>query len=680
MLEETGQPIGSFAMSVAGDAKLGLVETRAVSRFGISNPRRLLVTESPILNATEKTADFATPVTLPAGHILVSHCRQRAANYIRFTLDQGERLRGVAYARPLDSRADLVLSVRNAQDDVLATSRSIDSWPAEIDFMADRQGDYLLAIHDLLYRGGPEYCYVLEADVGESGDFELDTLLRPDLVLANASKRSLLSSNLAAIVANFGAEATDRDSLTQQLASEELLSPPFRIRDRLVDGKAVLRFVAKQSEPLWIDVTSDKLGQLTDIRTMIFPISDETGEIDYKSPLITNDDPAIVGAPPLRIIDHDPYFVWTPPNAGSYALLLQDLAVSDSRPNDATAYMLEVRQPASDFELLAYRPFPSNNSAGAQPYGSHMLRGGTDVLHVLAVRRDGFDQPIDLTVEGLPEGVEYEATRIEASREEADVVLYCEPETQLGDWRGEITIIGTGQQHAPESATGDGSDEQENQEPEDGHVPSLLEKQAHASTIAWSAIPTRNRVDTRLTDSLWLSTSSLDRAPVFARLGKSPLLEVARGSKQSVSIRLTRSDQAKSECTLRPQAVPAKVAIPEVKIAGDQTEGSIEITAEAEAPLGEFTVWLQNETRVQFTHNPQAVEREETYLTKLQATIEQENEKAEQQKLEQAIEATKMKLDQLKQQAAPKEITIWQASTPLRLRITEAAEQETADP
>lgn len=276
------------------------------------------------------------------------------------------------------------------------------------------------------------------------------------------------------------------------------------------------------------------------------------------------------------------------------------------------------------------------------------MHGGTCTLRVLALRRGGLSGPIEVEVTGLPEGVSCNSAVIHPSQSEVSLTLQCS-ESAAG-WVGPIQIIGrTAVSEAAVSETASVT--------------------AGSAAITWAAIPTRNTVLSRLCDELVLCVNPDDTAAITAQLGDGSTVEVKQGAKLSLPIALTRRAGGAVPCVLRPQNLVAKVGLPEATIAADQSAGAAELTVAEDAPLGEFTCWMQCETKVKWRDNPQALERAEAHLQRLNDALAQAAEEPEKKSLQTTIESVTARIATLKQSTAEKELTVWLPSTTQRVRV-----------
>ena len=121
-----------------------------------------------------------------------------------------------------------------------------------------------------------------------------------------------------------------------------------------------------------------------------------------------NDD----GGPTFR---KDARLTFDPPADGRYLV-----KVGDSRGlgGEAFAYHLVIRKPSPDFKV---------NLSTENP---NIPRGGTTLVTATINRVDGFDSPVDLTVENLPAGITATTARIEPNTNSAILALTAAPSAQ----------------------------------------------------------------------------------------------------------------------------------------------------------------------------------------------------------------------------------------------------------
>lgn len=183
--------------------------------------------------------------------------------------------------------------------------------------------------------------------------------------------------------------------------------------------------------------------------------------------------------------------------------------------------------------------------------------------------------------------------------------------------------------------------------------------------------PTRNTIESRLAANLTLRVNGLDIAPLLVELGGGQTLEMSRGGKLPFPVKVTRRTGGAGKCTLRPQNLPPKVTLGEFAVEGDKSEATPELVVAPDAPLGEYTFWMLNETPIKWRPNPQSLTIAEAYAAKVKAAAEDPAQAAEKPKLDEALKAANERVEQLKKSTAERDVTAYFPTTPLRIRILE---------
>lgn len=626
-------PTGAMRITASPQAQLGLWDVQAVGRFGMSNPRRLLLTRSPVVRVASEHAQPATAMALPPRTIVSAFYSPQQRSYYRVELSPGDRLKVVAAARLLDSRAVPNLVLIDEQGRECARARAAGDWPAEIDFAVTRSGSYLLATHDFLFHGGGAYPYVLEYTLSDASDEksepELGQLLKPRLPDGTANARSQLSGFAYSGFASVPATTT---------SAKAELEPPFQIEDslRAHDSKH-FDFVARRGQNLWLEIASAAFGQLTDPRMLLFKIDPQNS--DNHQRLLDVDDGPAFGDAAVRIRLLDPQVGWSVPEDGRYRIQIEDNE-QGPRPADACSFRLTVKEAEPQFKLLAYHPYPNNNPATAKPTGSNLMLGGTETVRVLVVRCSGFADAIMLSVENLPPGVTAAPAIIAPSQSIAALTLQCEEQALA--WNGPIRVVGKAAE---------------------------LTSTAESATIVWPVIPTRNVVEARPSSGLSLHVNAAESAPLRVQIGEPEQMhECSPASSLQIPVEVIRRAGGEGTCLLRPQDLPPKITVAELSIPADQSTATLEVKTAADTPAGEYTFWMQNETKVKWRENPQALARAEALLQQLNEQLAAADDEQKPQ-LEAAIGETTRQIEGLRPRSAEKELTVWLPTNLIRLRV-----------
>ncbi len=655
LLESVAQPsYGSFDVTISPEVPPGVYEARARGRFGLSNPRSFLVTSAPVQYVEQEHSTLETALDLSVQQVTVDRFFPQKRNYYRLTLNQKQNVRIVAHAHKLDSRALVALTLINPQGQEVARGRTVGEFPAELNYNVATPGNYTLVAYDFLYQGGDDFHFALQAcvDSGDGAsvpDCELDRLCGSSLDIGSqalvAGPSGFLRPRRTDPTA-MNAQWIDAVPPTEFSQSTGELKIPFVVRGSFAQSPSIsYDFQATAGQTLWIEVCSAQLDQLTDPRLLIYKVTTDAAGKETLEQLLEQDDAATIGGAAMRVRLRDPYISFQVPEAARYRLVLSDNDTG-RRPVDSRGFVLSVRAPRPTFELLAYQPFPSNNAAVSKQIASNLLRGGTEAFHVLAMRKDGFNDAIELRMEGLPAGVSSVPTIIPPGASDTMIILRAADDA--ADWTGEVQVSGRSLGASP------------------------LERTALASAIVRGVVPTQNAIESRLAANLGLSVNGNDLAPLLIALGDGQAIEMARGGKLPFPIRVTRRGGGNTKCLLRPQSLPPKTTLAETAIEADKNEATAELQIAPDAAPGEYTFWMQNEAKIKWRQNPQALERAEAYVAKLKQAVEDPNQAAQKAELEAALKSATEKIEPLKQATAEKDITAFIPSTPLRIRIVDA--------
>ena len=168
--EQREPQFGTFKVTIAADAPLGRHEVRSIGRHGVSNSRPFWVTALPSLVQSSVSHDQAAPSTLPFN--TVSHATTSGAeiDFYAVPAEQGQRIEIDLSAQALDSWLIPYVKVFGPQGRLVATARGSDGVDPKLVFEAQASANYVVAVHDFLYRGGGDFFYQLVARTGEESE------------------------------------------------------------------------------------------------------------------------------------------------------------------------------------------------------------------------------------------------------------------------------------------------------------------------------------------------------------------------------------------------------------------------------------------------------------------------------------------------------------------------------
>ena len=439
-------------VTVAPDAKPGRREIRVITKRGVSNPlpfyvgqvpevarKPMKTCQLPVLGK-ESLAQRKRPleevemrVTLPC--TMNGQIAPGEVNRYRFQANKGQRLVISAKARDLVPyvadgvpgwfQAVLCLSDSNGKELAYDDDFRFNPDPV-IYFEVPEDGEYVLAINEALFRGRESFVYritivelpfvtsifPLGGRVGQPVKIEMDGWNLEKATLSPPSQDAkpgthLLAATNGSLVSNYVSFALD--TLPECLEQEPNDEPSKAQKVTLpiiINGRSdrpgdwdVFEVEGKAGETIFAEVTARRLGSPLD---SFLKVTGANGKI-----IALNDDHFDAGSG--MNTDHaDSYLMVKLPGDGKYYIHLGDTRRQGGKEY---AYRLRISQPQPDFEL---RLIPSRICIPS--------KGSTSVT-VFAIRKDGYDGPINLSFKDLPQGLESPGATLEATQEAVGVAV-----------------------------------------------------------------------------------------------------------------------------------------------------------------------------------------------------------------------------------------------------------------
>jgi hypothetical protein len=441
-------------VTVAADAAPGPRELRLGAKTGWSNPVVFDVGQLPEVRQAKESFDpearprpalarFVKPrrftpetevkVTLPA--VLNSQLMPGEVDSYRFSAKKGQHLVFRTRARALipyladavPGWIQAVLTLYDADGNEVAFNDDYANKPDPVlDYQVPRDGEYVLEIHDALYRGREDFVYRIEA--GElpqiTGVFPLGGRANVKTAVTlegwNLPKRSLvlgekemkpgllplsveaggLRSNAVPFRVDALPEVMEQEP-NNSIAAAQKIALPVVINGRI--GKRgewdVYRFEGRARQAVVAEVWARRLDSPLD---SFLKLTDAEGKV-----LAFNDDHEDRGQ---GLVTHhaDSLLQATLPKDGAYYLHIGD---AQRHGGPTYAYRLRVSEPQPDFEL---RVTPC--SINARP-------GATVPVTVHAIRRDGFTGVINLSFKYTPVGFGLAGAQVPAGQDEVRMTV-----------------------------------------------------------------------------------------------------------------------------------------------------------------------------------------------------------------------------------------------------------------
>jgi hypothetical protein len=228
----------------------------------------------------------------------------------------------------------------------------------------------------------------------------------------------------------------------------------------------LFQFQATQGDVWWIEVASERLGRPTNPSLLVQQVKKDGDKESLVDVLTLTDIPSPVKVSSNGYAYDGPAYDGGSPDLlgkleikedGLYRIQLTDL-FGGTRVDPTNVYRMVIRKAQPDFALAAWGLHMElrngDRNALTKPVA---LRGGSTIaLEVVAFRRDGFDGPIDLTLENLPQGVTAQGVRIGPGSNRGIMLITAAQDAPQGlafaKFTGHADIAGARVSHAVQMA------------------------------------------------------------------------------------------------------------------------------------------------------------------------------------------------------------------------------------
>jgi len=439
-------------VTVAPGARPGRREIRVVTKRGISNPLPFMVGQVPeVARKPMKTSrkqvlgkeylaqrkrpqeDEEVLVTVPC--TMNGQSGAGELNRYRFQAAKGQRLVVSAKARDLIPYVadgvpgwyQAVVRIHDAQGREVAYCDDFRSSPDPVMcFVVPADGEYVLTMNEALFRGRESFTYritigempcvtsifPLGGQAGKPVKIEMDGWnlekaalsvppadAKPGTHLLTATSGKYASNAVPFVIGTLP-EMIEQESNDSPAKAQKVTLPI------VVNGRAdragdwdVFETEGKAGQTIVAEVHARRLGSPFD---SFVKITGADGKV-----IALNDD-HFDAASGLNTDHADSYLMARLPADGKYYIHISDTRQQSGK---ALAYRLRISHPIPDFELRvvpAQIVLRSKSSAAARVY---------------AIRKDGFDGPIQLTFKNLPEGVEAAPVTLAAGKEDVGISI-----------------------------------------------------------------------------------------------------------------------------------------------------------------------------------------------------------------------------------------------------------------
>jgi hypothetical protein len=457
----------SFRVAIAPGTPQGAHDVRALTPDGLSNPRTFVV--GPLSETTESEPNDGPGSANPVAIDAVVNGTIGPADVDCFALvgSKGRRLFLNFTAERIDSPLDATVRLLDDRGRELAESRDALGADPFLDVTLPADGRYVVKVHDVTYAGSPGHVYRLTVRDGPHLDAVLPPVAAPgrqaevtlvgralggepfsrridgrpaetrpwsglpEFAQAPALPVNLLGTAAAMRAFPIRVGPADNPSMPVLVSEAEgpvvaerepngpeapqAVAPPCSIGASF--GRRgdldVYRFAASKGDAWRIEAVAEGIGSQADPTLVVQRVRDPGEPEDLAS---ADDTPDQGLAPRFNLSTVDAQLRWVAPADGMYQVLVND-AASSSRGDPRLAYRLSIRRDRPDFRLFVVPT--AINALDA----TTVHKGGRAGAVVLAWRLDGFDRPIHVRAEGLPEGVHSDPVVIAAGAVSAPLIL-----------------------------------------------------------------------------------------------------------------------------------------------------------------------------------------------------------------------------------------------------------------
>jgi hypothetical protein len=428
------------SVKVAEASPLGIRRWRVNTSQGVTSRMKFVVGDlSEVVEEEIDGEPIPTSVQLPVtinGRIFP----REDVDIWMFEAKAGERISCEVNAARIGSPLDSRIEIRDPNGTVLTENvdgLGVDSF---VQFVAPKAGRYECRIHDIEFGGLQHYIYRLTIRKGpylesvyplggQRGDSVTLQLSRSDLPDAqatvaipkdadrqlNLSLPKVASNNVTLVTGNLPehleVEPNDEADAVKLEAVSVKSGMVFNGRIDKPGDIDLFRFSAEAGKTLLVEVQSSRLG--TPLDSILSILSSDGKQLKL------NDDLA-GGISDSRV-------VWKVPNGDSFFVQIRDQF--DHRGGSRFAYRISISEVSEQHFTLKLPIDTVNIEQGAET----KLKIGVD-------RSFGFKGEVELSIEGLPDGVTADPVKIAKNRQDAQLVIKVDESTkpQIAD----LKIVG----------------------------------------------------------------------------------------------------------------------------------------------------------------------------------------------------------------------------------------------
>jgi len=581
-LDANGQPKANrYIVTIGADCPTGIHEVRIMSRLGISSSRVFCVDTLAEVVQTSLNMSLDTAMKLNVNTICNAVMTTKAVDHYSFDAVKGHRYIVNCAARGIDSKLDAVLIIADSAGRDLVVERR----GGTLDFTATEDARHVIKVHELTFKGGREYYYRLSLQ-----EIPADAPIPQFATTKTVNSFSWPPADLAENAAMQEIEPNNSHEQIQKIAL------PCDISGTFYPAADVDRFefTATKGDIWWVEVASERLGRPTDPSVLVQRVSGEGAEqkltdvaefTDIAAPIKPSSNGYAYDGPPYDGGSADIIGKLEIKEDGIHRLQISDL-FGGTRNDPRNVYRLVIRKAAPDFALAAWGLHMElrNGDRNALSKPLALRPGITMALEVVAVRRDGFDDDIELVMKGLPEGVTAQGLKISKGKTRGMMLVSADQNAPPS--LANVTFYGKSMLNESEAIR-------------------PVNMAVHAWPIAdsWSEIPYP-----RLVTELPVSVTASEVAPITIAAAEKKVWEVDAGEKLTIPLVHTRRSEFSGDTLQLKTSGAGFEGNPrfDVSISADTSEAVLDTKTLGTTP-GDYLIAFYGSAVVKYRYNPQAV-------------------------------------------------------------------------
>lgn len=620
-----------FRITVSDNVPVGTYDVYLSGRFGVSNPRLLAVTKGLAEvadNGKNRTPAEAQLIELNTA--VNGAADGNADDFYRLVLRQGQRITVDCQAGRLGSQLDAVMSLTTTDGRALATSSDWFGPDPFLDVVIPADGEYLVALHDLSYRGGQPYRLVVSDRPRVDHVFPTAVQAgQPANLTAFGQNFSTLGGSPSAW--NEGGGPLDQRSFAWTADSAVLENGNYLFRDHpshhsaaptaatctltgqqvAMDGvDSLWSFppVVVTPHPVVLDQEPNdaaEAAQKVSLPLVVAGRFDRPQDADWFEFQVPENGAYNINVYCERIAGRaDPYLVLTDAKGNrlnelddfghrisgfdghlrdpsqevnlnketTYRALVQDRY---RRGGARYLYVLEIAKSEADFYPAVI------HRSNQDPAGTTVFKGTATYLDVILHHRGNARSDVTITGEDLPPGLHVAPTTI-TNNTRGHVVLWADDNAP--DWTGPIRLVAT--------STTDGK---------------TIRRVVRPYSRVWNNS----------------GTSLVHRSQMVAIREPGPFdltiepaeIEVKAGEKAELTLKLTRRwPEFRNKVAIQPLEWPGQFRLGNFDIASDATSAPLQVEVQQGTRPGRYTLTVLGQAQVPFDKDPGKMPKPETLV------------------------------------------------------------------